>query len=295
MRWHLDNVQGSFHSSLQQREAPPSNPPPSTPASSLSCDAPNNAITMENDQRLPLTHNEANFAEMIIVATGHHGSHRVVDHSHDVGVKVLSWDVIAKTIKHTHTHTCAWRSDHRSWVIGTHPSFLDGSPQKADDVPPLNPTRLEGFGPRQQNALQSGASFMRTWPRPSTGDRTLLLNKATGSPRPVWSADRERRRWNPGGASSPWFPSFPWNLPDNRRCGRTTAGQRANRWHFFCSQHLSLTKPWDVSWMWDESVNKGVMWEMSVLQFQYNEIAGRCFSFWNHLLHLCCCKDPDRL
>lgn len=36
-----------------------------------------------------LTHNEAHFTELVVVAAGHHGSHRVIDHSHDVGVKVL--------------------------------------------------------------------------------------------------------------------------------------------------------------------------------------------------------------
>lgn len=36
-----------------------------------------------------LTHDEAYFTEVVIIAAGHHGSHRVIDHSHDVSVKVL--------------------------------------------------------------------------------------------------------------------------------------------------------------------------------------------------------------
>lgn len=40
-----------------------------------------------------LTHNETNFAVMIIIATGHHGSHCVIDHGHDISVKVLSWNL----------------------------------------------------------------------------------------------------------------------------------------------------------------------------------------------------------
>lgn len=36
-----------------------------------------------------LTHYEAHFTKVVVVATGHHGSHRVIDHSHDVNVKVL--------------------------------------------------------------------------------------------------------------------------------------------------------------------------------------------------------------
>lgn len=39
--------------------------------------------------RTALTHDEAHFTEVVVVAAGHHGSHRVIDHSHDVGVKVL--------------------------------------------------------------------------------------------------------------------------------------------------------------------------------------------------------------
>lgn len=41
-----------------------------------------------------LTHNQANFTVMIIVATGHHGSHCVIDYSHNVKVKVLQRDLI---------------------------------------------------------------------------------------------------------------------------------------------------------------------------------------------------------
>lgn len=41
-------------------------------------------------ERAELTNDEADLAEMIVVAARHHGSHRVVDHCHDVHVKVLS-------------------------------------------------------------------------------------------------------------------------------------------------------------------------------------------------------------
>lgn len=38
-----------------------------------------------------LTHNEANLTAMIVIAAGHHGSYRVIDHSNNVDVKVLQW------------------------------------------------------------------------------------------------------------------------------------------------------------------------------------------------------------
>lgn len=54
-----------------------------------------------------LTHNEAYFTVMIIVAAGHHGPHRVIDHSQDVNVKVLQGDGIQlDTLKSTQTQSC---------------------------------------------------------------------------------------------------------------------------------------------------------------------------------------------
>lgn len=40
---------------------------------------------------LQLTNNETNFTVVVIVATGHHGSHGVIHHGHNVNVKVLRW------------------------------------------------------------------------------------------------------------------------------------------------------------------------------------------------------------
>lgn len=109
-----------------------------------------------------LTDNEANFAEMIIVATSHHGSHCVIDHSHNVSVKVLSWHLHASSIKHTHVfcQIFLWRM----WDISPYLSFFDRCPEKLDYIFSLNPTWLEGFGPGQQNTLQSWASFSLFWP-----------------------------------------------------------------------------------------------------------------------------------
>ncbi len=36
-----------------------------------------------------LTDDEADLTVMVIVSAGHHGAHRVIDHSHNVNVKVL--------------------------------------------------------------------------------------------------------------------------------------------------------------------------------------------------------------
>lgn len=48
-------------------------------------------INPSSPSLLQLTHNEANFTVMIVVAAGHHGPDGVIHHGHDVNVEVLRW------------------------------------------------------------------------------------------------------------------------------------------------------------------------------------------------------------
>lgn len=36
-----------------------------------------------------ITDDEADFTLLVVIATGHHGPHRVIHHSHDVGIIIL--------------------------------------------------------------------------------------------------------------------------------------------------------------------------------------------------------------
>lgn len=51
-------------------------------------------VTTRYSEQAGLTDDEADFTVVIIVATRHHGSHRVIDHSHNINVKVLQRDFI---------------------------------------------------------------------------------------------------------------------------------------------------------------------------------------------------------
>lgn len=102
-----------------------------------------------------LTHNETNFTVTIIVATGHHGSHGVIDYSNNVNIKVLQIKNILCSSANDERKDLRCHGDWTGVVIITYPSLFDWLPQKAHHILSLYSTRPEGFGPRQQNTLRT--------------------------------------------------------------------------------------------------------------------------------------------
>ena len=57
--------------------------------------------------RAGVTNDEADFTLLVVIATGHHGPHRVVHHSHNVGIVVLEGE------KRGSLPTHMWSRDHQ--------------------------------------------------------------------------------------------------------------------------------------------------------------------------------------
>lgn len=74
----------------------------------------------EKRKGVEITNDEANFTLLVIIATGHHGPHCVIHHSHNVGIIILwtdnrvslstqRWEQRSQPYReHFHNHHCSW-------------------------------------------------------------------------------------------------------------------------------------------------------------------------------------------